>query len=51
MGEFPGGLVLGFGAFTAMVQYLVLELRSHIKPPHMAAKKKKKKNLFKLYGY
>ena len=34
MGEFPGGLVLGFGTSTtaAWVQSLIWELRSHIKP-------------------
>lgn len=47
--EFPGGLVvrLGLSAFiaAAWIQSLVWELRSHIKPLHVAAKKKEKKML------
>lgn len=44
--EFPGGLVLGFGALTTMAwdQSLVQELRSHVKPLRVMAKNKTKSN-------
>ena len=43
--EFPGGLVVRIWHFhhCGPVQTLVWELRSHIKPLHAMAKKKKKR--------